>query len=94
VAPLARANDATCRHGVLVIYVKVAFRPGHPEVSERNKLFAPLVQSGAFSGSTSGIHPAIAPQVGDVEVVKSVWAPSRAVTRRWSCAARVSRRQS
>lgn len=69
-APLARAIAAARAHSVPVIYVKVGFRPGYPELSPANKSFAGLAGSGAFVGDTSRVHPAVAPQDGDVEVIK------------------------
>ena len=68
--PLQRAIAAARAHSVPVIYVKVGFRPGYPEVSPANKSFAGLAGSGAFVGDTSRVHPAVAPQDGDVEVTK------------------------
>jgi nicotinamidase-related amidase len=41
--------------GIVVIYVVVGFRPGHPEVSDRNATFKGLKASGAFAaGAESG----------------------------------------
>ncbi|MGP4019306.1 cysteine hydrolase family protein [Saccharopolyspora sp. 5N708] len=63
----ARAAD------VPVIYVRVAFRPGFPEVSKRNLGFSAIAGSGAaFSteDATTEIHPAVAPAEGDVVVIK------------------------
>jgi nicotinamidase-related amidase len=68
--PLGRAIGAARTHGVLVVYVKIGFRPGYPEVSPRNARFAALSGSGAFLEDASRVHPAIAPQPGDVEVTK------------------------
>ncbi len=55
-----------------VIYVVVGFRPGYPEVSSRNLTFSGIKQTGRFANGDSGaeIHPAVAPQPGDVTVVK------------------------
>ena len=39
VATVARAADAARASGVPVIYVRVGFRPGAPEVSPHNPLF-------------------------------------------------------
>jgi nicotinamidase-related amidase len=68
--PLQRAIAAARAHAVPVIYVKVGFRPGYPEVSPANKSFGALAASGAFVGETSRVHPAVAPEDGDVEVIK------------------------
>jgi nicotinamidase-related amidase len=68
--PLGRAIAAARAHGVLVVYVKIGFRPSYPEVSPHNASFAALAGSGAFLDDSSRVHPAIAPQPGDVEVTK------------------------
>jgi len=56
-----------------VIYVVVAFRPGYPEISPRNKSFSAVKQqqSPLQAGMiTTEIHPAIAPQPADIVVTK------------------------
>ncbi len=54
-----------------VIYVVVAFRPGYPEVSQRNKGFAAVASSGAFADPSAGeVHPDVAPAGDEVTVVK------------------------
>jgi len=69
---LASAVTAARTAGVAVIYVRVAFRPGFPEVSSNNRTFATLSTSGNFGDDDpeTRIHPAIAPRPGDVVVVK------------------------
>ncbi|HVX22356.1 MAG TPA: isochorismatase family protein [Acidimicrobiales bacterium] len=71
-APIARAAAAARAAGVPVVHVRVGFRPGMPEVSRRNRAFAPLRASGGLGldDPTSAIHPAVAPEPGDVVVVK------------------------
>jgi nicotinamidase-related amidase len=50
---------------------RVGFRPGHPEISPRNRQFAPIAQADGFvEGVSSTLHPALAPQPGDVELTK------------------------
>jgi nicotinamidase-related amidase len=66
---LGRAIAAARAAGLLVIYVKVDFRPGFPEVSARNRAFS-QVTKGGFLGDKAGVHPEVAPQPGDVEVTK------------------------
>lgn len=68
----ARAIDAARVSGVLVIYVVVAFRPGHPEIAPQNRMFAPIGESGAFlrDAADFAITPQIAPQAGDVVIEK------------------------
>jgi len=62
------------RLGMTVIQVRVGFRPGLPEVSSRNMLFAGIKDSSQhqalFEGAAGEIHPAVAPQAGDIIVVK------------------------
>ena len=56
-----------------VISVRVAFRPGFPEISPKNKSFTVLKQQqGAWQPSMTAteIHPAIAPQPTDIVVTK------------------------
>jgi nicotinamidase-related amidase len=66
---LAAARSAA----IPVIYVQVAFRPGYPEISPRNKSFSRARQQlGSLQASptTMEIHPAIAPQATDIVVTK------------------------
>jgi nicotinamidase-related amidase len=57
-----------------VIHVQVGFRPGLPEVSSRNPLFAALKASPEhqkfFQGPSGEIHPALGPAPGDIVVTK------------------------
>jgi nicotinamidase-related amidase len=60
--------------GMPVILVQVGFRPGLPEVSGRNKLFAAIKSSSLhqklFEGAAGAIHPALGPEPGDIVVTK------------------------
>jgi nicotinamidase-related amidase len=69
---LAEATDAAREAGVPVIYVRVAFREGHPEISARNRTFSALSDAGGLTESDAAtqVHPAVAPQPGDLTVVK------------------------
>jgi nicotinamidase-related amidase len=71
-ARLARAASAARAAGTRVIYVTVAFRPGYPEVSKRNKSFSAVAGTGRFTGGDPGaaIHPVVAPAPGDLVVTK------------------------
>lgn len=62
----ARTND------IPLIYVRVAFREGYLEVSPNNKSFSAIATSGGFTETESAtqVHPAVAPQAGDVIVTK------------------------
>jgi nicotinamidase-related amidase len=69
---LGSAATAARGAGIQVVYVVVGFRPGYPEVSERNKSFSAISGSGRFSEGDPGaaIHPDIAPEPGEVVVTK------------------------
>src|SRR5882672_35310 len=60
--------------GMAVVHVQVGFRPGLPEVSARNKLFAAIKSSSQhqklFEGATGAIHPALGPEADDLVVTK------------------------
>ena len=64
-----------CREkGIRVIHVRVGFRAGLPEVSERNRLFGAIRNSPQhqklFDGEAGAIHPALGPAEGDIVVTK------------------------
>jgi len=67
---LARARTA----GMLVVHVRVGFRPGLPEVSSRNALFGAIKSSPQhqklFEGETGDIHRSVAPHPTDIVVTK------------------------
>ncbi len=69
---LAEAAAAARTAGIGVIYVRVAFRPGYPEVSDRNQTFAAIAGSGRFEPGDPAvaIHPAVTPGPGEPVVTK------------------------
>jgi nicotinamidase-related amidase len=69
---LGRAIDSARAAGIPVVYVAVRFRPGHPEVSPRNRTFSALAGTGAYAegDEATEIHPAVAPKPGDMMVIK------------------------
>ena len=71
-ATLAEAVGAARAAGIPVLYVRVAFRQGAPEMSPRNQAFTALARSGSMSESDSAtqVHPAVVPQSGDIIVTK------------------------
>lgn len=71
-AAVGRATTAARGSGIAVIYVQVAFRPGAPEISGRNRIFSAIASSGrmSLSDSATQIHPAIAPRTDDIVVTK------------------------
>jgi nicotinamidase-related amidase len=66
----AEAVGAARDAGVPVIFVRVAFRAGHPEVSPRNRTFAALREGGGLLEEATPIHPALAPLAGEPIVTK------------------------
>src|SRR5262249_6076973 len=65
--------------GVPVMYVVVRFRPGYPEVSDRNALFRGLKAAGRLGEGAPGaeIHAQVAPQPTEVIVTKRRVGPPR-----------------
>lgn len=65
---------AARKAGMPVVHVRVGFRPGLPEVSSRNKLFAAIKSSPQhqqlFEGPASVIHSALGPEPDDIVVTK------------------------
>jgi nicotinamidase-related amidase len=68
----ARLVDAARKAGVMVIYVVVGFRNGHPEVGQRNPLASRSKQGGRFVAAHVGaaIHPVLTPRPDDIIVTK------------------------
>ena len=70
----AKVLGAGRRAGVPVIHIRVGFRPGLPEIGERNKLFAAVKASPQyqklFESPAGDIHPALGPDPGDIVVTK------------------------
>jgi nicotinamidase-related amidase len=69
---LSSAIGAARAAGVPVVYVVVAFRPGHPEISSSNRTFAAAAAAGAYTEGSPAteVHPAIAPAPADPVVTK------------------------
>ena len=66
---LAKARDA----GLLVVHVRVAFRPGYPEVSPANASFAALSDAGpefTEAHPKTRVHAELEPRDGEPVVVK------------------------
>ena len=74
VARAAGVLRAARKAGMTVIQVQTGFRPGLPEVSGRNKLFASIKSSPQhqklFQGPPGAIHPALGPEPGDIVITK------------------------
>ncbi|MBW5447670.1 isochorismatase family protein [Cohnella sp. CFH 77786] len=70
--PFKQAIEAARGHGIQVIYVRVAFREGYPEVSPNNKSFAAITRFGGLTESDEAaqIHRSVQPQPGELLVTK------------------------
>jgi nicotinamidase-related amidase len=71
-AAVGTATGAARASGVTVVYVRVAFRPGSPEISPRNRTFSAVAGTGGLGEDdpATQIHPDVAPQPGDLVVTK------------------------
>lgn len=70
-ARVAVAIGAAREAGVRVIFVRVGFRAGYPEVSPSNRTFSGVAESGQFvEGESVAIDPAVAPVAGETVVTK------------------------
>ncbi|KYP79295.1 cysteine hydrolase family protein [Ferroacidibacillus organovorans] len=71
-APFAKAVAAARQAKMPVIYVRVAFREGYPEVSARNKSFAAIAGHGGMTegDAATQIHASVAPRQDEPIVTK------------------------
>jgi nicotinamidase-related amidase len=69
---VGRAAAAARANGLPVVHVRIAFRPGAPEVSPNNRIFTALADASAFleDEPAAQIHPSLAPEPGDIVVTK------------------------
>ncbi|WP_045878465.1 isochorismatase family cysteine hydrolase [Pseudofrankia sp. DC12] len=69
---VAKAAAAARDHQISVIYVRLAFRNGTPDISAQNRAFSALIGRGGFGDDdpATQICDAVAPVEGDVVVVK------------------------
>jgi nicotinamidase-related amidase len=69
--PFQRAVEAARTQQVPVIFVRVVFREGYPEVSARNKFFSTIKgRSTPPDDFSTQIHPSVVPRRGEVVVAK------------------------
>ena len=70
--PFQRAVSAARRAGIPVIFVRVAFRDGYPEISAKNKTFSAVTKLGnmTISDSSTQIHHSVAPLPDEPVVTK------------------------
>jgi nicotinamidase-related amidase len=96
---IVEATTAARKRGILVVFVRVAFRPGYPEINERNRVLHSIAQDATVlvDGSPgAALHPALSVQVGEPIITKKrtsafagseleLMLRSRAVTRLVVC---------
>lgn len=72
VAKTAALQQAARNAGLLLSYSATVFRPGYPEISDRNKTFSQRKTSGqpAQPDPLQVIHPSVRPREGEVVVGK------------------------
>ena len=65
---IAKARAAGCKIG----YIRVGFSPDYREAPEASPIFSGAKKNGIFKLGTKGtqVHPAIAPEDGDFDIVK------------------------
>jgi nicotinamidase-related amidase len=71
--PIERAIAAARGAGVPVVYVRIGFRPGYPEVAASNQNFSALAASGAamsLDAPETQLHERVTPADGEPVVVK------------------------
>jgi nicotinamidase-related amidase len=70
--PFQRAVNAARRAGIPVIFVRVAFRDGYPELSAKNKMFSAVTKLGGMtiSDTSTQIHSSVAPLPNEPVVTK------------------------
>jgi nicotinamidase-related amidase len=64
--------EAARQAGMMVIYVVVGFRGGHPEINPHNLTFAAIKKANRLllTEADTAIHPAVAPEPSEVVVTK------------------------
>ena len=70
--PFQRAVSAARHAGIPVIFVRVAFRDGYPELSAKNKTFSAVTKLGGMtiSDTSTQIHSSVAPLPNEPVVTK------------------------
>lgn len=71
--PFQKAIEAARSHAIPIIYVRVAFRAGYPEISSRNKMFAGIASragTAAAPEATMQIHESVQPRPDEPIVTK------------------------
>lgn len=72
--PVARALAAARDKNIPVIFVRVAFRPGYPDVNPSNRVFTTMTQTAgdrfALGNPATELHPSLGARAGESVVLK------------------------
>jgi nicotinamidase-related amidase len=70
--PIQSAVEAARRHNIPVIFVRVGFSEGYPEVNPKNKAFSAIAKFGGMTvaDSATQIHESVQPQPNEPVVTK------------------------
>ncbi|MCY9659308.1 cysteine hydrolase [Paenibacillus chondroitinus] len=70
--PFQKAIEAARKNDIRVIYVRIAFREGYPELNPRNSMAARISQYGGMSTAdvATQIHESVKPEPGEPIVTK------------------------
>lgn len=82
IAKTAEAIQKARTAGILIGYVRVGFSPEYQECPRNSPVFSPVPKNGLFKLGTWGaeVHQALAPQPGDLMVVKHRVSPFYSTT--------------
>lgn len=71
-ARIRRTVDAARDAGLTIIFVRVGFRAGHPDISPANQMWSGVAQAGVMleDDASTALHEALGVQSGDIVVVK------------------------
>lgn len=71
-APFQKSVEAARKAGIPVVFVRVAFRDGFPEVSSANKMFSAIKNQGGMTEAewATQIHESVAPRENEPLVTK------------------------
>lgn len=72
IPPVQTAISNARKHNIPVIFIRVGFSEGYPEVSPRNKTFSAIAKFGNMTTSDKAtqIHEAVKPEVGEPVITK------------------------
>lgn len=70
--PIQKALNAARQHDIPVIFVRVAFSEGYPEIGSKNKAFSAISKRGGMTvnDTATQIHESVMPQPGEPIVTK------------------------